>query len=1403
MKSWTETGKKVIAILSMVCMLGGNLVGFAEEQPLTNDAPEVIVEQIEETPEIIEEIPEETVAPTEAPTAEPEPTEVPTAAPEEQPTEAPTEVPVEEATGAPATEQPTAEPEPTAEAYDFSPGYVRVAPGAISVYEDATRESPVIAALEQGNILYAASYQDGFTQVYYSVAGSLNSGWVLVQDVQSMTVAEIQEAQAMWNESTNASYNGFALPSTVPELVLGEGSVADLLLAPEDEIPQKIDVVINGDAETFYTHNYIGDGLNLQLNATVYPATASQSVIWTISDSSIATIYDDGRIKSKKVAGTVTVIATTRDISQVRGICEITFTAQPSDIGFSPDVMTAGQTIKIEATALPEGSKFDETPKFSIVSGKDSAQMDAYGYLKANSDITVPTVVTVRARYSGDNDLIVDHEVLVRPKAKSVSIRDNATNAVVSSFSLDHTLDTNKTKKLKAIVSASDAQQKVTWKSSNTKVAKVSAGGTVTAVGPGTATITATAADGSAKKKTATVTVKSFVRTLTISGTKSFFNGTKKTFKATATPKGATDVSVTWSSSNKAAATVDSKGVVTGKAVTAKTAVTITAKAKDGSGVKATYTLNVYPATKSIALYNGTKKVTSKTIDLSSTTKTYQLDAKTSPASAYQGFTWKSGNTKIAKVSSKGLITAVAPGTTTITATAKDGTNKQASFKVTVKYLPTKVKISGANGVSSGAKETLKATISPSKSANKDVTWSSSNTAAATVSSSGVVTAKKVTTPTTVTITATAKGKTSVKANYVMTVYPAASSIKISYEGASFTKKTVAIDALPSYKMALGIQANPVDAQGAVTWKSSDTKVATVSSAGVVTPKKAGKVTITATTKDSKKATAKATITFTALVDVITISGGTTVTGGATKTLKATIAPSAATNKAVTWKSDNKAVATVNSSGVVTTKVVSGLEIVTITATAKDGSGVKATYNLKVYPKAKSVSVIQDSTGVKPSKFYMSSTTSKNFQFSATVSPADARQTVKWSSDNTAVAKISSTGKMTAVRVGWATITATASDGSGAKVSFAVEVRQSSEKVKITGVKTMKGGATQTLKATFTPTDTSVPIVTWSSSDTSVATVNSNSGVVTAKAVTTESTVVISAKPKDGGAATAKYTITVTPIAKSIVLQAGGATVTEGSLNLSGTKTVTLTPVVTPAGASQAVTWSSSNTAIAKVSSGGKVTAVGNGTATITATTKDGTNKKATYKVTVHTLVSRVDVYMPDKEEPIMLVSGLATTLGLVITPATAIDKSVTWSSSNTDLATVSTSGVVTPKAVSDLEFVTIYAKANDDSGLMTGITLSIRPATSSIKIYRSNGTTQLTSTVGLTLSKSATHQLQLKFSPANTHEKVKWTSSNTSVVTVSENGLLTAKKVVGTSTITVTTQDGTNKKASFTLTVK
>lgn len=162
----------------------------------------------------------------------------------------------------------------------------------------------------------------------------------------------------------------------------------------------------------------------------------------------------------------------------------------------------------------------------------------------------------------------------------------------------------------------------------------------------------------------------------------------------------------------------------------------------------------------------------------------------------------------------------------------------------------------------------------------------------------------------------------------------------------------------------------------------------------------------------------------------------TKVAAGKKVKLKATVSPSNATNKAVTWKSSNTKVATVDKYGNVTLKKNTGGKKVTITATAKDGSKVRATYTITSMKGIVKKVSISKATSIKVGK-------TLKLKVKVTASKG-ANKTVRWTSSNTKYATVTSSGKVTAKKAGKGKkvkITAAATDGSGKKSTVTVKIK--------------------------------------------------------------------------------------------------------------------------------------------------------------------------------------------------------------------------------------------------------------------------------------------------------------------------------------------------------------------------
>ena len=329
---------------------------------------------------------------------------------------------------------------------------------------------------------------------------------------------------------------------------------------------------------------------------------------------------------------------------------------------------------------------------------------------------------------------------------------------------------------------------------------------------------------------------------------------------------------------------------------------------------------------------------------------TVTLTATVAPANATdKSVTWSTSDAAVATVNANGVVTTKKAGKVTITATSNGDKTKFGSIEITVSAATvpvTSVTVAGDAAMTVDGEQTLTATVAPANATDKTVTWKSSDATVATVDANGKVVAKKAGE---VTITATAGG---VSGTLKITVSDKAPTV-IPVQSVTVTGKQELVEGASTTLTATVAPADATDKT--VTWKSSDESVATVDKDGVVTAKKAGTVTITATAGGVSgtlhiTVTAKPVETVPVTSVEVTVEAGTTVSVGKTLQATATVKPGNATNKKVTWKSSDESIATVDANGVITAKKAGK---VVITATSTDGTDKSGNVEITVVDETK------------------------------------------------------------------------------------------------------------------------------------------------------------------------------------------------------------------------------------------------------------------------------------------------------------------------------------------------------------------------------------------------------------------------------------------------------------------
>lgn len=500
--------------------------------------------------------------------------------------------------------------------------------------------------------------------------------------------------------------------------------------------------------------------------------------------------------------------------------------------------------------------------------------------------------------------------------------------------------------------------------------------------------------------------------------------------------------------------------------------------------------------------------------------------------------------------------------------------------------------------------------------------------------------------------------------------------------------------------------------------------------------------------------------------DIVINTTTRTIQRGKTYQLSVKVYPTNATNPAVKWTTSDKSVATVSSTGKVTAV---GDGTCTITCMAKDGSNEKATCKVTVKKNVSSITI--DKTKVE-----MACGSKRTLHVA--VEPIDATNTrVKWTSSKPTVASVNSEGRVSALRPGTTTITCMALDGSGKSVSCEVTVVYYVKEIAMKEVKTVECGTTWTPKVSIYPGYATNKTLKWTSSDTSIAKVSSK-GVITG---VKNGTAYVTCTTTDGTKLSVTCKIKVRTFVEKITLNKTSMKMNRGD---SYTLGVTL---LTPSNASNKnITWTSSNTKVAKVSSTGKVTAVGDGTCTITATAADGQGATATCEVTVRTPVTALTL----NKTSLKLEKGLPYQLKVTVAPSNATNRKVTWKSSNELIARVDEDGYV--EAMKNGTCVISCISVSDKKVI----------ATCNVTVHT------LVSYIGLNeetlwMSKGKTFQAEATVSPKSaSNQKLAWSSTDTSVATVDSTGLI---KAVGSGSchIFCKAKDGSGVSAYILVTVK
>lgn len=549
-----------------------------------------------------------------------------------------------------------------------------------------------------------------------------------------------------------------------------------------------------------YTDEIMSIGSTLRITAEVLPVTATnRTVVWESSNTNVCIVDSNGLVEAVGT-GSCTILCKSLD-GNYTAMCNI-YVKQPVTqviLNTTDITVRQGQVFWLNATCLPENADNKiiswESRDESVCTVESDGKVTAVG---AGTTSIIATNV--------DTGLTAYCVVTVTQPVTGISLNSDYQELWVGAKYA-----------IIPVVEPYDAENKnVTYLSSDPSVATVDENGVVTALKGGSCIIEVTT---EVNKLTAacTIVVKEYVSSITLSETDKFMNvGSTGTLVASVGTDTATNKNIVWSSSNYDICYVDGNGNLSANSV--GNAV-ITATAADGSGVSASCIVKVVDPVIGITVEPDTVRLLVG--DSAKVTAVITPDSAT-----VKDVSWTSSNEAIATVDESGEIFALSTGKCKITATSQDGNEVKGVCWV---YVTPVVNISSLRINSkeiymlSGRARQLSVIVRPVNNTDS-YEWYSTDTGIVQVDQNGVIT----------------------------TVGPGTADVFVISNNSSVEAScTVHSLAMSTSRVRLEqydrFNLDVIGTEDAVTWRSSNPRVCTVSSSGEVIGRRAGTATVTAT----------------------------------------------------------------------------------------------------------------------------------------------------------------------------------------------------------------------------------------------------------------------------------------------------------------------------------------------------------------------------------------------------------------------------------------------------------------------------------------------------------------------------------------------------------------------------
>ena len=425
------------------------------------------------------------------------------------------------------------------------------------------------------------------------------------------------------------------------------------------------------------------------------------------------------------------------------------------------------------------------------------------------------------------------------------------------------------------------------------------------------------------------------------------------------------------------------------------------------------------------------------------------------------------------------------------------------------------------------------------------------------------------------------------------------------------------------------------------------------------------------------------------------------------------------------------------------------------------------------------VLVVEPVTKVRVSAEKTTLTLDEQAQTILTFTPEDATlQAVSYSSDNEKIATVDEKGLVTAHAKGQTAIRVMTMDGTK-RVSYVnIQVVQLPEAVTIeeTAPLILNVGDTHGLKAVIAPDSASDKKVLWTSSDESVAQVNASGQVTATGQGQCEILCVSQAREQ----VRTTLPVIVVQLARDLSFVSEKATLLAGQRAL-------LRYVLEPLDVTNGeVAFTSSNEAVALVNENGIVTALSDGTASITVAAQDGSGKKDSLELTVARRPEKVTIH---QQGPLTLATGRKTQVTAEVWPQDSENRKIAWASTDETVATVSVEGIISGKTAGECDIVAVSQSAPE---VMDVIHLIVRQRLKSVRF--SSGKESVRA------GESISTQVILEPADVPPTELI-YSSRDEGIAQVDQNGVVTGV-APGRTIIRAQAQDGSGRYGQMTVTV-